>query len=198
MPLLTSSEAADIIEARTGFRPDRRWLHAQAITNLLPDHGTGVHHRFDADELAEFLARYPYRRTLPFAYLGVSLGVLVEVDEYERTAPAKPFRRWAGYDHHNTRGLTSVERARAIVANWRISRATAQYVLDHRLPLIGDVKGVVDHDMIYWPRGIIPLAGGIGFDIDPDLRGHDEIGTGAIIDIPRGNVWRLMTEGTAP
>ncbi|WP_040793400.1 hypothetical protein [Nocardia paucivorans] len=89
MPLLTSSEAADIIEARTGFRPDRRWLHAQAITNLLPDHGTGVHHKFDADELAEFLARHPYRRTLPFAYLGVSLGELTESPVYERTARSR-------------------------------------------------------------------------------------------------------------
>ncbi|WP_040793401.1 hypothetical protein [Nocardia paucivorans] len=85
-----------------------------------------------------------------------------------------------------------------MVASWRISPATAQFVLDQRLPLIGDIKGVIIPDTIYWPRDLIPLIGGIGFEVDPELRGHDEIGTGAIIDIPRGNVWRLVAEGTAP
>ncbi|MFI8977472.1 hypothetical protein ACIGO9_31650 [Nocardia asteroides] len=37
-----------------------------------------------------------------------------------------------------------------------------------------------------------------GFDVYPEHRGHDGIGTGAITDVPRGNVWRLVTAAEAP
>lgn len=57
--LLPSSEAARIIADSTDFDPHLKWLHTMAATGILTDHGPGMHHRFDADELAEFLTTHP-------------------------------------------------------------------------------------------------------------------------------------------
>ncbi|MFD3510106.1 hypothetical protein [Nocardia sp. NPDC058666] len=166
-----------------------------AASNLLPDRSTGHHRRFDADEVADFLANYPYRPDRPVAYLGVSLGPLAERVEpvYDlSTLPPVLFSRYAGYDYLNVAGLTPTERARAIVCTWNISEATAKAVIERKLPLMGCVKGVTTHDTIFWPRDMIRLTGGIGFVVDPDLRGHDEIGTGVITTVPGGGPWRIV------
>ncbi|MFI8977442.1 hypothetical protein ACIGO9_31500 [Nocardia asteroides] len=40
---------------------------------------------------------------------------------------------------------------------------------------------------------MVPLTGGsVGFEVNPELRGHDAIGTGAITDVPGGDIWRLV------
>lgn len=164
---------------------------------ILTDHGEKVHHLFDSDEIAEFLATYPYRPQLPFSYLGVSVLELTELPAFELASPHEQFRRWAGYDHRNRDGLTPLDRARAIVSTWRISASTAQEVVDRGLPLVGCIKGLITHDTIYWPRGVVELVGGIGFDVDPEHRGHPDIGSGAITEVPRGNRWRLVESTTA-
>lgn len=196
MPLLSSSDFARIIADRTGFHPDKHFLPPLTATNILTDHGTGSHRRIDATELADFLARYPYRPVMPFDYLQVSLGALtVRTDPlYDvRTLPPTLFSRHAGYDHHNTAGLGPTDRARAIVATWKIGAANAAEVVERGLPLIGVVKGVMTPDTIYWPRAVIPLGnGGFGFDVDPAHRGHDEIGTGAITTVRGGAPWELV------
>ncbi|MGY1944449.1 hypothetical protein [Nocardia asiatica] len=197
MLLLTSSEAARIIADRTGFHPGLKWMRTMVTTGILTDHGPGVHHRFDADELAEFLATHPYRPTLPFAYLGVSVTELAESPAFELAPPQNRFRDYAGYDHRNRAGLTPLQRARAIVSTWRIGHDTAHDVVERGLPLIGCVKGVITPDTIYWPRAVVRLVGGIGFDVDPDRRGHPEIGSGAITDVRPGNIWRLVEPSTA-
>ncbi|MFI8977463.1 hypothetical protein ACIGO9_31605 [Nocardia asteroides] len=98
----------------------------------------------------------------------------------------------AGYDHDNTHGLSTRDRLGAIVANWPIARADADHVVDHGLPLVGTVKGVIPGDLVYWPTAVVPLMGGLGFTVDPDRRGHDQIGTGAIVEIPRGPICKLV------
>ncbi|WP_280216696.1 helix-turn-helix domain-containing protein [Nocardia neocaledoniensis] len=197
MPLLTSREVADIVGDRTGLHPTTLWVRTLAAVGILADHGTGVHVRVDADDLAEFLATHPYRPTLPFDHLAVSVGELTADPQFVLAPPHPQWRSHAGYDHHNTAGLSPTDRARAITGAWRLGTTIAEHVVDAGLPLVASVKGVITPDLIYWPRAVIPLTGGtVGFDVDPEHRGHDGIGTGAITDVPRGNVWRLVT--TAP
>lgn len=198
MPLLTSREVADIVGDRTGLNPTTLWVRTLTAVGILTDHGTAVHVRVDADELAEFLATHPYRPSLPFEHLAVPVGELTDDPQFLLTAPHPQWRSHAGYDAHNTAGLSPTERARAITGAWRLGAAVAQHVVDAGLPLIAAVRGVITPDLILWPRAVVPLTGGVvGFDVDPDRRGHDAIGTGAITDVPRGNVWRLVTAESA-
>lgn len=195
MPLLTSSDFARIVADRTGYHPDKHFLPALTATGILTDHGTGAHRRIDADELADFLARHPYRPVLPFDYLQVSLGPLGDRTDplYDvRSLPPTLFSRYAGYDHHNTAGLNLTERARAIVAVWKTGAAKAAEVVERGLPLIGVVKGVMTPDTIYWPRAVIRLGDGYGFDVDVEHRGHDQIGTGAITTVRGGAPWEFV------
>ncbi|WP_033247434.1 hypothetical protein [Nocardia carnea] len=200
MPLVTTGGAAEIISLGTGYVPadPSGWIRTLCATGILTDHGTGRRARLDTAELAQFVARHPYRRTLPFGYLGVSLLELEPVPAWELAPPHNKFRTHGGYDHRNTVGLSPQQRANAIVSSWPISRSSAQDVVDHGWPLIGCVRGVVNPDMIYWPTAVVPLGSGIGFRVDPDRQGHPEIPTGAILDVPRGNTFRLVPAGTTP
>ncbi|MFD6401205.1 helix-turn-helix domain-containing protein [Nocardia sp. NPDC060249] len=190
--LLTSGEAVEVIYDGTGYRFRPADLQTLVRTNILPNHGSGKHLRFALDDLHEFIKTYPYRRNLPFPYLGVSVLELCDSPAYELHAPHALFRRFAGYDHDNTAGLTPSERTYAIVAKWRIGFDTAQWVVEQGLPLLGSIKGVVTLDTIFWPTGVARLVGGIGFEVAPDRRGHPEIGMGAIVDVPPGPPWRLV------
>jgi hypothetical protein len=201
VPLVNSGEAAKIIRAGTGYPgATAAWVRILCATGILTDHGggRGRHAALETGELARFVATYPYRRTLPFDYLGVSVLELEPVPAFELAAPHHQFRSHGGYDHRNRAGLSPQQRANAIVSTWRISPRRAQEVVDHQWPLIGCIKGVITPDTIYWPTAVVPLIGGIGFEVDPARRGHPEIPTGAIVDVAPGNVFRLVPAGAVP
>ena len=73
----------------------------------------------------------------------------------------------------------------------RLRRQAAE-VVERGLPLIGVVKGVMTPDTIYWPRAVIRLGDGYGFDVDVEHRGHDQIGTGAITTVRGGAPWEFV------
>lgn len=199
MPVVNSGDAAAMIRTGTGFPgADTAFIRTLCATGILTDHGSGRHVRLDFGELTRFIAEHPYRPVLPFAYLRVSVGPLEEAPAKELTPPFRMFRTHAGYDHRNTAGLSPEQRAYAIVANWRLGLDGAQDVVDRGLPVLGCIKGVVTPDTIYWPTAVVPLFGGFGFRVDPDRRGHPEIPTGAILDVPRGNMFRLVPAGISP
>ncbi|WP_067694139.1 hypothetical protein [Nocardia jejuensis] len=191
--LLSSQQAADEIRHRTGFKAHTRWIRTLCKTGLLRDHSMTRHARISAAELELLLIRHP-RRTLPIDYLGVSLGPLVtNSPAFHRDPPWRLYRTHAGYNHHNAVSLSPTQRARAITSLWRIHDDLAQEIVDRELPLIGSVGGLVTPQMIYWPRAVIHLQGGIGFDVDPERFGHPAISTGALLDIPPGNAWRIVS-----
>ncbi|TCJ90003.1 hypothetical protein [Nocardia alba] len=190
--LVTSGEAVEVIYDGTGYRFRPADLQTLVRANILANCGTGKHLRFALDDLAKFTRTFPYRPHLPFPYLGVSILELAEAPAYELLTPHDLFRRYAGYDHDNVAGLAPWERTYAITAKWRMGFATAQAVVEQGLPLLGCVKGVVTLDTIFWPTGVVRLVGGLGFEVAPDRRGHPELGSGAIIDVPPGPPWRLV------
>ncbi|MGW4241238.1 hypothetical protein [Nocardia sp. NPDC004722] len=192
-PFLSSQQAADEIRARTGVKAHTRWIRALCTAGLLTNHSTNKRVRIDPVELEMLLLRHPHR-TLGFDYLGVSLiGMDANSPAFHRDPPWPIYRTHAGYDHHNSAGLTPDQRARAMTSVWNISDELAQNIVDRGLPLIGSVGGLVTPQMIYWPRAVVPLQGGVGFDVDPDHIGHPDIPTGALIDVAPGNVWRIVT-----
>ncbi|MFE3001831.1 hypothetical protein ACFXG4_43495 [Nocardia sp. NPDC059246] len=196
--LLSSQQAADEIRARTGFKPHTRWIRTLCGAGLLHDHSTNRNVRIDATELDMLLVRHPYRAVLPFEYLGVSLIPLdANSPAFHRAAPWGLYRTHAGYDHHNTLGLTPAQRARAITSIWEISDDKAHDIVDRGLPLIGSVGGLVTPQTIFWPRAVVPLRGGVGFDVDPDRFGHPDLPTGALIEVAGGGPWRLVPAGHA-
>ncbi|MFE3001821.1 hypothetical protein ACFXG4_43440 [Nocardia sp. NPDC059246] len=189
--LLSSQQAADEIRARTGFKAHTRWIRTLCGAGLLTNRSTNQRVRIDPTELEMLLIRHP-RRVLGFEYLGVSLlPVDANSPAFHRDPPWPLYRTHAGYDHHNTHGLTPDQRARAITSIWRISDDLAQDVVDRGMPLIGSVGGLVTPQMIYWPRAVVTLQGGVGFDVDPDRTGHLDIPSGALIDVKPGNTWRI-------
>lgn len=191
---VTSGKAVEILAVSAGYRFRTRELNAVAEANILPSTRTGRLRYFDLDDLAEFAKTYPYRPALEFDYVGVSILALHEAPAYELLPPHRMLRRWAGYDHLNERGLSPDETAYAITATWRMGVETAQSIVDRGLPVIGAVKGVVTTETILWPTGVIRLDDGIGFEVDPDRRGHPAIDPGAIIDVAPGPPWRLVTQ----
>jgi hypothetical protein len=196
--LLSTQHAADEVYQRTGFTAYTAWIRTLCATGLLVNHSTNRSVRIDATELDLLLTHHPYRPVLPFTYLGVSLGPMsAHSPAFHRAPPWSLYRTHAGYDHHNTHGLTPTQRARAITARWNIDPDRAHDIVERRLPLIGSVGGLVTPQMIYWPRGVIELQGGIGFDIDVERTGHPDIPTGALIDVEPGNVWRLVPASCA-
>ncbi|MFE3758817.1 hypothetical protein ACFXO9_31320 [Nocardia tengchongensis] len=193
--LLSSQQAADEVRARTGFKSHTRWIRNLCGTGLLTDHSPNSRVRIDPTELDLLLLRHP-RRVLDFDYLGVSLIPLdSNSPAFHRDPPWGLYRTYAGYDHHNTARLTPDQRARAITARWLITDDLAQDIVDRGLPLIGSVGGIVTPQMIYWPRAVVPLQGGVGFDVDPERIGHPDIPVGALIDVDPGGPWRLVPAG---
>lgn len=190
---VTSGKTAQIIYDATGFRISEpsKWGREMVATGLLTDQGTGTWLQFDSAEIDRFITAHPYLGTLPFPYLGVSVGSMVEHEVYPIATPQTPFRTYAGYDRHNRAGLSPRERVGGLAASWRTGEDTAQEVVDRKLPLIADVKGVIEPEMIRWPTKVVALTdGGYGFEVDPDRFGHPLIETGALIDIPRGSLFR--------
>jgi hypothetical protein len=84
--------------------------------------------------------------------------------------------------HNKRAGVFTIETSFAwIGSTWRIGYGTARYRRPWAAAAL--LRTGRDHprDMIYGPRAVVLLAGGIGFHVDHFRLGHPAIGTSAVL-----------------
>lgn len=108
--------------------------------DLTPADIAAMRPRYDPAEVDALLATCPHRE-LPTPYFRVSLTALRHNPIYDTTG--QMIREYAGYDHHNTAGLTIAERRHAITATWPLGGAAADQIVDNHIPIVGAIIGFV-------------------------------------------------------
>lgn len=179
---LDTLTATGLLTNQLTLDPD---LTAEQIAAMRPQYAPA-----DVDAL---IAAYPHRE-LPTPYLRVSLTALHHNPIYDTTGVL--IRDHAGYDHHNTTGLSTSSRLHAVTATWPLSIAAADRVVNDHIPIVGSIVGFVPTTTCTYATGWVRAADRtIAFtpDTTPPTAATDlGITTGTHIHITPGPIAHLV------
>ena len=195
--LLTSQQFAD--EMNASLPPGAPSITPRKVASwvecgLIRDFSTSKRAGFRPEDVDAFIGSHPYK-VLPFEYLRVSL-VEMRPDQIQlpRNGSLATYRTHAGYDGANHLGLTTDMARRAITSIWPVAESRARGLADRKVPLIGTVKGAVELGMAYTIVDYTRHEGRTIFHTSPAQEDVIfAIGTGALIDVPAGQIAEIVT-----
>jgi hypothetical protein len=205
--LLTTQQFADEMNAH--LPPGAPSITPRKVSTwtecgLIRDFSTTKRAGFRPKDIEAFICSHPYR-VLPFEYLRVSLVEIRDdpipalCGDAEDATKKPDYRTHAGYDGLNRLCLSPKMARRAITSIWPVAESKAKDLAARGVPLIGTVKGIVQPDMVYTIINCTRFQGRTIFhtrSVEEKVRAT--IGTGALIDVPGGQIWGIVTQAQPP